>query len=121
MKKTLIKKAEKLLNERRAEIIAKSMKELDIVDIDIDGDETDEIQGKTIAGILEQIAVRNKDRLARIDKALTKITDGTFGSCEECEEDIEEKRLMFNPEFNICFTCAENNEQEAKLRRTRGL
>jgi DnaK suppressor protein len=117
MKKTLIKKLEKLLNDRRTEIIAKSARELDI---DIDGDETDEIQGKAIANVLGQITARNKEQVARIDKALTKIKDGTFGTCEECSEKIGEKRLEFNPEFHNCFECADQNEQEAKQRRLRG-
>lgn len=117
MKKTLIKKLEKLLYERRTEIISKIAKEHDI---DIEGDETDEIQGKSIATMLGAINSRNKDQISRIDKALGKIKDGTFGTCEGCEEEIEEKRLSFNPEFNKCFACADLNEQEAKLRRTRG-
>lgn len=114
MKKASLKKAQTLLLERRDEIIAKNGSG---ADIDIDGDETDEIQGKTIAAVYNEIQSRDKARLNKIERALTKIENGTFGACEDCEEPIEEKRLMANPEFAICVSCAEQNEMRAKLRR----
>lgn len=116
MKKNLLKKAETILEDRKTEILSKTNTNLDI---DIDGDETDEIQGKNIAIINNQILTRDKERLHRIERALTKIKTGTFGDCEDCEEPIEEKRLLANPEFSICISCASMNELRAK--RSRGL
>lgn len=109
MKQTLV--------ERRTELLAKIAAP---VVVDLDGDETDEIQGKTIAAIHNQIASRDRERVARIDRALFKMEEGTFGACEECEEPIEEKRIQFNPEFSTCFQCAENKELRNKLKRIRG-
>lgn len=117
MKKDLIKTIENSLNKKKSEILSKNnVKELDI---DIEGDETDEIQGKNIALIHNQILHRDKERLQRIEKALTKIKNGSFGNCEECEEPIEEKRLVAYPEFGICISCASLNELKAK--RSRGI
>ena len=36
-------------------------------------------------------------RLNNIDRALTKIKEGTFGFCEVCKKPIEKKRLDANP------------------------
>lgn len=118
MKKTLLKKAESILEDRKQEILAKNNNSKD-VDIDIEGDETDEIQGKNIALIHNQILHRDKERLQRIERALVKIKNGSFGECEECEEPIEEKRLLANPEFGICISCASLNELREK--RSRGI
>jgi DnaK suppressor protein len=46
----------------------------------------------------------------KIDNALKKIADGSFGNCEECGEEIAEKRLLINPGFITCIGCAEKLE-----------
>jgi len=115
MNKTLLKKAESILEDRKTKILSKTNISLDI---DIEGDETDEIQGKNIALVNNHILTRDKERLHKIERALTKIKGGTFGDCEDCEEPIEEKRLLANPEFSICISCASMIELRAK--RSRG-
>ena len=114
MKKTFIAKVKKLLLEEK-EII--SSKQLVPIDIDISGDEVDEIQGKILANIQLQLSSRDRAKLKSIDIALEKIEEGTFGSCEECEEMIAEKRLEINPMFAICISCAEQIEAEEKRHR----
>lgn len=79
-------------------------------EIDHLGDETDAIQAKIIARSNAQIVARNRDKLLKIDFALKKIAAGDYGNCEECDEPIAEKRLMFNPSLNTCIGCAERLE-----------
>lgn len=107
MKKLFIKKITKMLEDEKAEILSKVHAPLDI---DIDGDETDEIQGKILALTNAQLIARNKDKVIRIDNALKKIVDDQYGSCEECGEEISEKRLLVNPCFITCIGCAEHLE-----------
>lgn len=109
MRKPFLSKIKKTLEDERSEIITK-MKQNSNVDIDIDGDETDEIQGKILALTNAQLAARDKDKMIRIENALKRITEGTFGYCEECGEEIAEKRLLVNPGFNTCIVCAEQLE-----------
>ena len=116
MKKTFITKIKKILLEEK-EII--SSKQLEPIDIDISGDEVDEIQGKILANIQAQLSSRDKVKLKSIDIALEKIEEGTFGTCEECGEIIAEKRLTINPMFAICINCAEQIEAEEKRNRRR--
>lgn len=85
-------------------------------DVDFDGDETDEIQAKIIARTAAEILARKRERLQKIDMAIKKIDDGKYGDCEECSDPIAEKRLLFNPGFNTCISCAEGLEALKKSR-----
>ncbi len=59
-------------------------------------------------------AIRDREyaKLRRIDAALERIADGTFGHCEECEEEIGMKRLENQPWAELCITHAEEKERE---------
>ena len=57
---------------------------------------------------------REKSFLDKINKALAKIDDGTFGTCEECGEDISIKRLEARPETTLCIRCKEDQERMEK-------
>ena len=48
--------------------------------------------------------------LARIDAALARMREETFGFCIECGEEIEEKRLMALPTAARCMSCQEARE-----------
>lgn len=113
MKKTFIQTITKMLEEQRQEITTK-INNSNHIDIDIDGDETDEIQAKILALATAKLAIRDREKLVKINNALKKISDGTFGSCEECGEEIAEKRLLFNPGFITCIGCAEHLELISK-------
>ena len=44
--------------------------------------------------------------------ALEKISDGSYGHCEDCEEEISFKRLENQPWAELCITHAEEKERE---------
>lgn len=44
-------------------------------------------------------------RLADINKAIKKIEEGAYGTCENCREPINPKRLEIMPEARICLKC----------------
>jgi len=48
--------------------------------------------------------------LVRIDATLARMDDDTWGTCLECGEEIEEKRLMALPTAARCITCQEARE-----------
>jgi DnaK suppressor protein len=80
-------------------------------EIDGDGDETDLVQGNCIAGIGNILNKRIAYKINSINIALKKIEDGTYGICEDCDENINEKRLEYNPHFVVCISCAEAREK----------
>ncbi len=83
-------------------------------EIDFDGDDTDVIQAKILARTASEILAKKQDKLLKIDLAMKKIDSGEYGNCEGCDEPIAEKRLLFNPGFNTCISCAEYNEMLRK-------
>jgi len=49
---------------------------------------------------------RRKNELKRIQGALNRITDNSFGECVRCGEDISPERLQQDPTAPICIECA---------------
>ncbi len=49
---------------------------------------------------------KRREELVRIDAALQRIADGSYGECLVCEEPIAEKRLEFDPSIATCIDCA---------------
>lgn len=112
-KKFIEKMKESLISERDT-LVLQNLKE---VGVDIDGDETDEIQGNMLFNISTQICLRNNVKIKKIDEALLKIENNIYGLCEDCEEEIAEKRLLVNPYFTTCVLCAEIREKEESQRK----
>jgi DnaK suppressor protein len=48
---------------------------------------------------------------ALVKEALTRIEDGSYGTCQECEEEINERRLKALPWAKFCIKCQENADQ----------
>lgn len=112
MKKMQLSKFKDLLQSEKNEIIMFIKNHQP--DIDYQGDATDEIQAKILARTNAQILARKQDKLNKIQLALKKIETGHFGDCEECGEEITEKRLLINPDFHTCISCAEELEMLKK-------
>ncbi|MFT4193302.1 TraR/DksA family transcriptional regulator [Ottowia sp.] len=51
--------------------------------------------------------------LARIDRALDEMADGSYGDCEECGRPIPFERLKVEPMTRHCVPCKEKLEQRA--------
>ena len=51
-----------------------------------------------------------EETLQKIDVALTRIAEGTYGSCETCGEAIPKARLQAIPYAMRCVTCARKEE-----------
>src|ERR1035441_1834795 len=66
-------------------------------DIDTDGDETDGVQGHIQIDLHNQFVDLNNSKLLLIKEALDRITNNTYGVCVDCDEAINEKRLVANP------------------------
>ena len=54
-----------------------------------------------------QLAIAKKlaQKLADINIALEKIVAGTYGKCENCDQEMPLARLQALPEARICFDC----------------
>ena len=66
---------------------------------------------------LLRIKEREQKLLKKIDEALERISQGTFGICENCGAEISQKRLLARPVTTLCIECKTRQEQEEKIRK----
>ncbi len=57
-----------------------------------------------------QIHERDRSILLQIDRALSKISEGNYGKCEDCTGEISPKRLEARPFAIYCIECQEERE-----------
>lgn len=77
-------------------------------------DEMDLASSEYLQSFTFRLRGREKTFLQKIDLALNKIEDGSFGICEECGDPISLKRLEARPETGMCIRCKEAQEQKEK-------
>jgi DnaK suppressor protein len=115
MKKEQLEFFRKRLMQQRGDILSKAKKlKEDSYSLGTDGiqDMADAASNTYTADILMSISDNDLTILKDIDSALDKISKGTYGICEECEEKINEKRLEANPVARYCITCKRQMEQK---------
>jgi DnaK suppressor protein len=117
MEQKLIAKFKKMLLAEKEKVINGSRKDLDDLKVDVDDlpDETDLAATEVNQTLAFKLRDRERLLLSKIDQALQKIEDGTFGICESCENPIEMKRLEARPFTNLCIECKEREEHREKI------
>ncbi|MCA9642273.1 MAG: TraR/DksA C4-type zinc finger protein [Polyangiaceae bacterium] len=114
MNKAKLKKFQQLLEDKRNEIVQRARQTLDqdmTLDADDLPDEMDLASSEYLQSFTFRLRGREKTFLEKIQKALERIDDGSFGDCEECGEPISEKRLEARPETTLCIRCKEDQER----------
>ena len=117
MTKVQLKKFRDMLEAKREEIIKRAQQTLDqdmALDTDDLPDEMDLASSEYLQSFTFRLRGREKVFLDKIERALIKIEDGSFGKCEECEEEISLKRLEARPETTLCIRCKEDQERVEK-------
>ena len=65
---------------------------------------------------VEMKAINRQIKLiSKIEQAIKKIEDGTYGFCEETGEPIGIKRLIARPVATLCIAAQEKHEKEEKV------
>jgi DnaK suppressor protein len=59
---------------------------------------------------------RESGLIGKILEALNRIDEGTYGICEECEEEISEGRLKARPVTTLCIDCKKREEAGERAR-----
>jgi DnaK suppressor protein len=57
--------------------------------------------------------------LARTERALAKLADGTYGTCDVCAQKIAPARLQAMPDSVMCVDCAASARRPARRPRRR--
>lgn len=74
--------------------------------LDYDPNFADSSQVTAERGEAEALASPLRDALQEVDRALEKLAKGTYGRCEECNEEISPARLEAMPSTRYCISCA---------------
>lgn len=113
-KKDLAQFTERLIEEK-SRLLNHSEKKDDLqMSHDDLADEVDLASSELNQNVALKLRDRERSLLQKIELALSKIEDGTFGICESCEEQIEIKRLQARPMAELCIRCKEAQEIEEK-------
>ena len=108
----------KKLNDWRNEIIESNSKNLYSNDIDHEissADIVDQASSQTEKTVEMRTLNRQRKLLSKIDKAIKKIKDNTYGYCEETGEPIGVKRLMARPIATLSIEAQEKHEKNEKI------
>ena len=97
---------EVVLQARVAEL-ERSVRQRDGIAVDPSPDQVDEIQRASERALAISKIDRDSKQLRDVRAALRRIREGTFGFCEQCEEEIHPKRLLAIPWALLCIECQE--------------
>ena len=86
-----------------------------IDDNSVSADIVDQASSYTDKAVEMKSINRQIKLISKIDKALLRIKDKTFGFCAETGEPIGLKRLMARPVADLCIAAQEKHEKEEKV------
>ena len=120
LRKALILKREEIFKEAKLEISKYIKGETrQLVDTALDNGDW------SVVDLSEDISLKqlgnHRENLFKIDEALRKLDEGTYGKCEDCGGDISAERLKILPYAIYCIDCKEKREQFEKVESERGL
>jgi len=108
-----------MLESRRREIHAKlrSLRE----QIPADAPDVRDAEEQSVDDFVQEVDLAlmqmKSDTLKKIDRAIQRLEEGTYGRCQECEVDIAAARLRALPFAALCRDCQE--EAESRVRAAR--
>src|SRR5678815_3762609 len=111
MNKTILKDIKKRLQAERELLIEK----LKGNDLSIDDSETPDPVDLAVRNYSKNVMLavsENESRqLVLVDEALLRVEDDEYGTCQNCEKPINQKRLAAIPWARYCLDCQELVEQ----------
>ena len=77
-------------------------------------DKIDAAVAESSLSLTGRIRERESRLLNKIEKALEKIDQGTYGGCEGCGDEIGAQRLVARPVANLCIACKDEQERDER-------
>jgi RNA polymerase-binding protein DksA len=110
-----------MLTERQAEIRNKlrSLREVLPAAVTQVKDDEERSMEDFVLGMDFALMEMESGTLRKIDEALLRLADGTYGLCKECDEGISEARLKALPFASLCRDCQEQAEESEAARNAR--
>ena len=111
----------RMLTERQAEIRNKlrSLREVLPAAVTQVKDDEERSMEDFVLGMDFALMEMESETLRKIDEALLRLEEGTYGACSECDESISEMRLKALPFAILCRDCQEQAEESLAARNAR--
>jgi len=106
MSKSELQQFRAILTARVAEL-ERFTRQRDGITVERSADQLDEIQTASQRALAVYNLDRESNHLRDARASLRRIEEGTFGTCQECDEDIHPKRLAAVPWATFCIRCQE--------------
>ena len=113
MKKKDLDTLRKMLDEEKRKIVRHldELSDSSVADLETTtGDSVDIASLEINQAAMQKIGKRELYLLKKIDLALKKMDEGTYGECESCGEEIALARLMARPVAQLCIDCKTDQE-----------
>ena len=114
LRRQLIQRREEIVREAKSEIARNTKGEANQV-FETVLDDGDLSVVDLSADINLRLLETHRERLLRIDEALRKLREGSYGTCEDCGEEITAERLNVMPFAIYCRDCQETREVMEKV------
>jgi DnaK suppressor protein len=101
-----LNKFQAMLKIRIADL-ERSVSHRDSIAVEPTPDAVEEIQRASELALAVSHIDRDSKQLQKARAALRRIHEGSFGTCEECDEEISLKRLSAIPWASLCVVCQE--------------
>lgn len=115
MDRRVLEKCREELQRQMDELLAEAGRTVS----DMTGEPEENFPDPTDRALLESnrnftLRIRDRERklLVKVRDAIKRIESGSFGVCEGCGGDIEEKRLIARPMTTMCIDCKTVAEEE---------
>jgi len=109
IRKKLLKQREELLSEAEQTINTKLSEEKQSFP-----DPTDQAVAELDNNFVLRLRGREQKLLKKIDEAIARIDDGSYGVCESCGGQIGFKRLDARPVTTLCIDCKTQQEEDER-------
>jgi len=106
MTKTEVDRFRTVLTARIAEL-ERFTRHRDGIAVERSADQLDEIQAASQRALVVCNLDREFKQLRKARAALRRIQEGSFGICQECDQDVHPKRLAALPWATFCIRCQE--------------
>lgn len=107
MEKAQLTKFETILKNRREELRKSQAQEEKQEDYDFGRDEGDRANFSQSKEMAFRQKAQDRGLLMMVESAITRIEDGSFGTCINCGQEITLARLNAVPWSRYCITCQE--------------
>jgi DnaK suppressor protein len=103
----------RILEKRRAELLETAARAIqdEFKPLDSYRDFVDQASDETERNFTLRLRNREQLLLKKIDAAIQRTKDGTYGICEECGEEIDPLRLEARPVTTLCIECKREQEE----------